>query len=81
MINKILFILVSLIFTACSHTKVEPTINKQCLEKPKSGMCKALFYKYYFDEKEGKCKKFAWGGCGGNIPFHTLDECKTSCEK
>lgn len=81
MISKFLLICLTLLFTACSPTKTQPSVNKKCFEKPNKGMCKALFFKYYFDEKDKKCKKFAWGGCGGNVPFHTLEECKTSCEK
>lgn len=78
--NILIALFISVFFIACSSTK-NPTLPSTCLEKPSSGMCKALFYKYYYDEKDGSCKKFVWGGCGGNVPFQTLKECKSSCEK
>ena len=80
MIHQIILVLVILIFTACTSNNNQVKPNPKCFEKPKTGMCKALFYKYYFNEKDGKCKKFVWGGCRGNVPFHNLNECKSSCE-
>lgn len=65
-------------FTACS-TK-EAKRDAKCYELPQSGMCKAMFSKYYFDQNEKKCKQFIWGGCGGNIPFHTVQECEEKCK-
>ena len=81
MISKIALIAIALLFSACATTTNTQSINKQCLEIPNSGKCRAYFKKFYYDSKEGKCKSFIWGGCGGNIPFHTLKECKSSCEK
>ena len=81
MISKITLIAIALLFSACATTTNTQSINKQCLEIPDAGMCKAYFKKYYFDVNDKKCKSFVWGGCGGNIPFNTLDECKSTCEK
>jgi hypothetical protein len=80
MINKLTLIIISLIFTSCTSTK-EVSISDKCFEKPNPGKCRAYFKKYYFDNNDKTCKSFVWGGCGGNIPFKTLDECKSSCEK
>lgn len=77
--NIIFTILVSIIFSACSSTK-EVKLDNKCYELPKSGMCKAMFSKYYFDQNEKKCKQFIWGGCGGNIPFESLKECEEKCK-
>jgi len=55
------------------------TNNESCFLKPDTGMCKAAFTKYYYDNKSMQCKKFIWGGCGGTIPFHSKYECKKSC--
>ncbi len=82
MISKIILIAVALLFSACATTTTKTqSINKQCLEIPNPGMCKAYFKKFYYDSKDEKCKSFVWGGCGGNIPFNTLDKCKSTCEK
>ena len=53
--------------------------NSNCSLQPDPGPCEAYFPKYYFDKKKGKCKEFIWGGCGGNVPFDTLEECE-ECE-
>lgn len=78
--NLLLSIVLALFFISCSSTK-EVKLDNRCYEKPETGMCKALFYKYYFNKEESKCKQFAWGGCGGNIPFHNLKDCQKACEK
>ncbi|UOR03908.1 BPTI/Kunitz domain-containing protein [Hymenobacter aerilatus] len=53
---------------------IEPT--PLCLLVPDAGICNAAFVRYYFDQREKKCKPFTWGGCGGIVPFNTLEECK-----
>ena len=50
--------------------------NCNCDLEPESGFCKAVIPKYYFDKNEGKCKVFTWGGCGGVVPFDSLEECE-----
>lgn len=54
-------------------------LPKPCTEKPDPGPCEALISKYYYDSELKTCRKFEWGGCGDNVPFDTLEECK-SCE-
>lgn len=77
--NILTAVVLSLFFISCSATK-EITINEKCYEKPNPGKCRALFQKYYYNQDEGKCKTFNWGGCGGNIPFHNLKDCQKACE-
>lgn len=73
----ILPLLILLSFSACSSKQ----LSEKCFEKPESGMCKAYFPKYYFNTKSKSCEKFIWGGCRGNVPFDTIEECKQECEK
>lgn len=47
-----------------------------CDLEPNVGPCNAYFIKYYFDKVEGKCKEFGYGGCGGTVPFETLEDCE-----
>lgn len=54
--------------------------DTKCILKPETGPCKALFKRYYFNPKHGECASFIWGGCGGVVPFETLEECKKTCE-
>ncbi len=55
-------------------------MQSRCEMKPDAGTCKARFIKYYYNQEEGICKEFVWGGCGGVVPFETLGECKEECE-
>jgi hypothetical protein len=53
--------------------------NKRCALKPERGPCKGMFERYYYDAKSGTCKQFIWGGCGGAVPFETLEACNKDC--
>lgn len=53
--------------------------NSKCDLKPDAGPCYANFTKYYFDEVDGRCKEFSYGGCEGVVPFDSIEECK-ECE-
>ncbi|MBS3082091.1 BPTI/Kunitz domain-containing protein [Candidatus Pacearchaeota archaeon] len=52
----------------------------RCSLEPESGTCKAIFERYYFDSSENICKQFIWGGCGGVVPFKTIEDCQKVCE-
>lgn len=51
----------------------------RCELEPDPGDCEAAIPRYYFDKEEQKCKEFIWGGCGGVVPFETLEDCR-DCE-
>ncbi|MFY0607096.1 MAG: BPTI/Kunitz domain-containing protein [Cyclobacteriaceae bacterium] len=53
--------------------------SSNCELEPDPGLCLAYFPKYYFDKEAGRCKEFIWGGCGGVVPFESLEACK-ECE-
>lgn len=50
-----------------------------CQLAPETGNCYALITRYYYDQEEGECKAFNWGGCEGVVPFDTMEDCKI-CE-
>lgn len=54
-------------------------LSERCNLKPEGGPCQALFWKYYFNKKTKTCKKFAYGGCNGVVPFDTKEECEKTC--
>jgi len=50
-----------------------------CYYIPHTGPCDAAFPRYYYDHEEYECLEFTWGGCGGLVPFETLEDCESSC--
>ena len=63
---------------ACSkHGDALPEI---CNLIPDPGMCYAAIPKVYFDGEDGACKEFTWGGCGGVVPFDSMEVCQCQCQ-
>ncbi|XP_064484467.1 actinia tenebrosa protease inhibitors-like [Ornithodoros turicata] len=58
----------------------ESTPGTMCELPPRTGHCLAYFVSYYYDAKEKTCKKFIYGGCGGNANrFYTARSCMKKC--
>ena len=54
--------------------------NSVCKLKKVEGNCRAAMSRYFFDAKASECKKFIYGGCGGNgNNFRTRHECERIC--
>ena len=46
------------------------------------GPCSAFIPRWYFDDEAGECRRFVYGGCGGNDNnFPTLAACEGRCER
>lgn len=44
------------------------------------GECSGIFTRYAFDPSSKECRKFTYGGCGGNgNNFATIEECSRTC--
>ncbi|MBT3479349.1 MAG: proteinase inhibitor I4 serpin [Candidatus Marinimicrobia bacterium] len=71
-----LIIVIPLLLMACN--KDDPQ-DDACFLIPETGPCEALIPRYYYDQDEGKCKEFTWGGCEGVVPFKTMEACKSAC--
>jgi hypothetical protein len=80
MIYKFIFSLF-VIFSFIGCTTSNEKLDSRCYEIPEAGKCRAMFTKFYFNQEENVCKSFIWGGCGGKVPFETLEECKSNCQK
>uniref|UniRef100_A0A914HZT4 BPTI/Kunitz inhibitor domain-containing protein n=1 Tax=Globodera rostochiensis TaxID=31243 RepID=A0A914HZT4_GLORO len=53
-----------------------------CLLPKETGLGRAAFKKFYFDNNERSCKQFIYGGSGGNgNRFDTKQECENVCKK
>lgn len=61
--------------------KVLQRLASPCELLPATGSCRARFIKFYYNAEREACESFTWGGCGGVVPFHTLESCQRSCEK
>lgn len=52
-----------------------------CSLPPEQGPCRAAIPRWYHDADDGQCKRFTYGGCGGNDNnFQTKRECETACD-
>jgi len=77
--SKLLFPVFGLLLALFLFACCKKDDNDRCQMEPDPGPCYATIPRYYFDKHEKKCKQFTWGGCGGVVPFETLEECK-ACE-
>ena len=73
--KQLRFIFLSLLINC---DKDDP-LDESCLLVPDPGLCQAAFPRYYYNSETDKCTQFLWGGCGGVVPFETLEECKNAC--
>ncbi|KAF4519412.1 hypothetical protein B566_EDAN008720 [Ephemera danica] len=45
------------------------------------GTCRADFSRYSYHSDSNECRRFGYGGCGGNSNnFQTLEACETACK-
>jgi hypothetical protein len=58
----------------------EDELPVACVTKPKPGKCGKSIPKAYFDYRTNHCRTFYWSGCGGQVPYQTMAECKKQCE-
>jgi len=53
-----------------------------CKQPPKTGKCRGAFMRWNFDSRDGNCKKFVYGGCGGNENnFLSKRSCQETCKQ
>jgi len=55
-------------------------VTEDCNSIPDPGICLAYIQIFYFNQTTSQCEESYWGGCGGVVPFWTLEECQNSCE-
>ena len=72
-----MILLFGIVLSGCQST--DPSLPPACMLKPESGKCRAAHTRYWFDADSQSCKTFIWGGCGGVVPFETLEDCQQTC--
>uniref|UniRef100_A0A8D0H0G1 BPTI/Kunitz inhibitor domain-containing protein n=1 Tax=Sphenodon punctatus TaxID=8508 RepID=A0A8D0H0G1_SPHPU len=51
-----------------------------CSLPAEAGPCDAVFDRFFYNVRSGKCEQFVYGGCGGNSNnFETLEKCQRRC--
>ncbi|VDM71546.1 unnamed protein product [Strongylus vulgaris] len=54
--------------------------TKECVGTAMRGPCSATVTRWYYDEREAKCRRFVYSGCGGNgNNYETEDACSQRC--
>lgn len=54
-------------------------MHVRCLSEPVAGACRSSEPGFYYDYASDSCKRFLSGGCGGRVPFASMDECLRAC--
>lgn len=72
---KRIILLFVIIISICGTCHKE-NCPEPCTLIPETGPCRAAIPIYYYDQTDGICKEFIWGGCDGVVPFETLEECQ-----
>merc|ERR1712212_1371747 len=64
-----------------SDSDGDPVLESDpCSEPMFGGYCRAAFRRFYFDKNSMSCKKFIYGGCGGNgNNFREKSDCLQAC--
>ncbi|XP_037500989.1 boophilin-H2 [Rhipicephalus sanguineus] len=57
-------------------------LHEVCLRPPHRGPCLGSLERFYYDNDNGTCKPFVYGGCGSNgNNFETKFDCMKTCNE
>jgi hypothetical protein len=59
---------------------MDSSLAAPCFQVKMEGPCKGNFSRYSYDQSDGQCKPFTYGGCKGNQNnFLSEEECQLRC--
>lgn len=59
---------------------IDPDPDQICKEDPDKGSCRQYTARFYFCQKTNTCRRFVYGGCGGNSNnFISRADCEATC--
>ena len=51
-----------------------------CTLPQRTGVCRAMFHRWFYNPKSGQCELFTYGGCDGNANnFQFKRQCEQAC--
>lgn len=72
--KSVVLVLLALLGAACAQ------LSADCNLPSETGLCMALFHRFYYHNATGQCEGFVYGGCGGNANnFLSAAECRVTC--
>lgn len=75
-----LLLLPSLLLSGAVAASEGRSIHDSCLASKVVGRCRASFPRWWYNATEGDCRRFFYGGCGGNDNnYLTKDQCLKRC--
>jgi hypothetical protein len=80
-IRPLLVVAVAMLPGGCGSTpgNTGDLMHVSCLVEPDRGPCSGAKPGFYYDYRDDRCKRFIYGGCGGKVPFATLEQCVETC--
>nr|XP_023024406.1 papilin-like [Leptinotarsa decemlineata] len=65
---------------ACMSLCVKDNSADPCEQTKEEGPCHGQYQRYYYDQTDGQCNAFIYGGCkGNNNNFPTIEACNQKC--
>ena len=70
----------ALLLGGCMHNlQKQDLMHVNCMNAPDPGPCKGAIPGFYYDYPSDSCRRFIYGGCGGQRPFDSMEACIKAC--